>query len=211
MTLICRPSVVAAFPGFTERFEGFTLYPYQDVKGLVTVGVGCLIDPLESALPLPWVGPDGARLTPEEVARQWTALKGDSSLKGRPAGYQAQFTTMRLTHAAVADLVDQHLAVNDAFLDRRFDWYRAAPADAQLGVLSMAYAMGPGFHFPKFAAACEAGDWATAAKECRIDTTGNPGVAPRNNENAKLFQNAYAVARNGWDGGTLCWPTRLTA
>lgn len=211
MTLACRPAVSAAFPGFTERFEGFTLYPYQDVKGLVTVGVGCLIDPLEAALPLPWVNQhDGSAMPPEEVARQWTALKGDPSLKGRTAGYQAAFTTMRLTHATVDDLVQQHLAVNDTFLDRRFAWYRSAPADAQLGALSMAYAMGPAFQFPKFEAACEDDDWATAAKECRIDTTGNPGVATRNSANALLFSNAYAVAKNGWDPSTLYWPTSLT-
>lgn len=211
MTLACRPSVVDAFARFTEPLEGFVLNPYQDVRGLVTVGVGCLIDPVEAALPLPWVGPDGARLPPEEVARQWHALASDKSLKGRTAAYQAQFTTMRLTHASVSDLLDQHLAVNDAFLDRRFGWYRVAPADAQLGVLSMAYAMGPGFQFPKFEAACERGDWVTSARECRIDTTGNPGVAARNNANALLFQNANAVARNGWDPATLYWPVRLTA
>ena len=44
-----RPSVFAAFPGFITRFEGRLPFMYLDTKGLVTTGVGNLIDPLVPA------------------------------------------------------------------------------------------------------------------------------------------------------------------
>jgi hypothetical protein len=62
----------------------------------------------------------------------------------------------------------------------------------------MAWAMGPGFNFPMFQAACgkkdDAGnpapDFRAAADQCHMDETGNPGLAPRNVANKQLFLNA---------------------
>lgn len=203
--MIARPSVIATAPTFQERFEGFTQYPYADVKGLITVGVGCLIDPLtDDVTGLPWAIAD-VPVDKSEVAIQWSKLK-QSGLAGRTAGYQSQFTTIRLSHAAVNDLFDSRMAHFDAFVARRFAWYATAPGDAQLGVLSMAWAMGPAFAFPRWEAYCETGDWSGAATECRIDTTGNPGVAARNSANVVLFGNAASVVKNGWDVEAVHWP-----
>jgi hypothetical protein len=72
--------------------------------------------------------------------------------------------------------------------------------------------MGPGFasHWPKFSAACEKLDFATAAENCRMKEAGNPGVVPRNNANQKLFKNADAVLAGEADGfysrDTLYYP-----
>ena len=42
--------VRAAFLSFTTRLEGRVPYMYLDIKGLVTIGVGNLIDPVDLAL-----------------------------------------------------------------------------------------------------------------------------------------------------------------
>lgn len=39
------PSVTSFFRVFNEPLEGVVAYMYLDIKGLVTVGVGNLIDP----------------------------------------------------------------------------------------------------------------------------------------------------------------------
>lgn len=47
-------SVVDIFPSFSVPLEGEVSSMYCDVLGLITVGVGCLIDPVSMALPLAW-------------------------------------------------------------------------------------------------------------------------------------------------------------
>jgi GH24 family phage-related lysozyme (muramidase) len=49
-----RKSVSDIFAAFSTTFEGRIETMYTDVKNLVTVGVGCLIDPIETAIHLPW-------------------------------------------------------------------------------------------------------------------------------------------------------------
>jgi hypothetical protein len=224
-TLVCRPVVAAAVPGFHERFEGFTRYPYCDVKNFLTIGVGCLIDPVnDEVLSLPWEDEFGNPVGPDIVSTQLGKLK-TAGLAGRLAGYQSQFSTIRLSYAGVNTLVEKRVAIHDEFLARRFLWYAGACADAQLGVLSMAWPMGPGFQFPKFEETAAAGQWAVytqglssgkrvltggAAVECRISTVGNPGVAPRNSANQVLFENAAAVASNGWAEDQIYWPVVLS-
>ena len=72
------------------------------------------------------------------------------------------------------------------------DW----PADAQLGLLSMAWAMGPAFKFPNFQAACARQDFQAAADQCHMADGNNPGLRPRNAANRQLFLSA-AGASNG--------------
>src|SRR5580704_1499007 len=48
-------SVRDIFPNFSKQFEGRVGWMYLDVKGLVTIGVGNLIDPLPAAVGLPFV------------------------------------------------------------------------------------------------------------------------------------------------------------
>ena len=52
---LVHPSVLADWGAWTAQFEGRVAWPYLDVKGLVTVGLGCLIDPVSAALPLPFI------------------------------------------------------------------------------------------------------------------------------------------------------------
>jgi hypothetical protein len=116
-------------------------------------------------------------------------------------------------------LVLDRLTKNESFLKRQpwFINFDSWPADAQLGLLSMAWAMGPGGPggFPNFRTACQRLDFNTATPECKMNEAGNAGVAARNQANFTLFSNAAFVlagaARAGLQPPTLYYPRVLTA
>jgi GH24 family phage-related lysozyme (muramidase) len=177
-----RACVQAAFVPFITPFEGSTNWMYCDVKGLVTTGIGNLIDPFQTAIHLPWIV--GQRLaTEQEIITAWRFVKDNQDLKLQGGGAYKSLTQLRLTDKAVSDLVAKRLASMDSILCSRFYGYEFYPANAQLGILSMAWALGPNFWFPTFKAACERGDWTTAANECHISDA-NPA---RNTANKALF------------------------
>jgi len=125
-------------------------------------------------------------------------------------GYKAceAQTRLRVSDEAIADLVRQRLRGNEELLRKTFPLWETWPADAQLGVLSVAWAVGAGFapKWPRFTAACRAGDWASAQDNCRLREQGNPGVIPRNQANRLLFANALEVARQGLEPSRLYYP-----
>jgi GH24 family phage-related lysozyme (muramidase) len=197
-----RSSVAAVFFDFSKSFEGYTTFLYLDVKGLMTCGVGNLVDPIELALGLPWQD-GGVPASQADITAQWELVKSRQDMKLQGGGAFASLTTMRLTDDAVAALVQNKAASMELTLKGYFPGYDALPADAQLGVLSMAWAMGPAFPpgFPRFSAALNAQDWATCAAQCLMDATGNPGLTPRNAANQKLF-----LAAETDDPDTVSWP-----
>src|SRR5690242_21318627 len=82
-----HPSVRSQFRAFNEPFEGSVPYMYLDIKGLVTVGVGNLIDPVELATALPFrfkdkpgIGTPGALASTNQIAAEWRKLKNTKSL-----------------------------------------------------------------------------------------------------------------------------------
>ncbi|MGA3024594.1 MAG: hypothetical protein ABSF98_07485 [Bryobacteraceae bacterium] len=197
------PSVKAAFRAFNEPFEGVVPWMYLDVKGLVTVGVGNLIDPVELAVQLPFrfrAEPHVAA-SPGQIAEEWQKIKSNSALA--KAGWRAcePLTRLGLDDAAIDALIAARLTGNEASLRKKesFREFDAWPADAQLGLLSMAWALGPGGPpgFARFAAACRNLDFAAAAANCAINEQGNPGIAPRNRANRTLFRNAAVVRADG--------------
>jgi Hemopexin len=202
-------SVRDAFPGFTTRFEGTRA---ADVSRHQRPGHGRRGQPHRS-------GVDGARAafahkrdgtpaTVEEIRAEWRRVKADSSLATRGHRAAEAITELALSEAAIDDLVRTKLDANTAVLMGMFPERNDWPADARLGVLSMAWGLGAGFpaRFPRFTAAARAHDWKTAAVECHIDATGNPGVVPRNEANRQLFVNASAVEAKGLDRETLYYP-----
>ena len=103
---------------------------------------------------------------------------------------------------------------------KRQQWFQSFdtwPADAQLALLSMAWAMGPGGPggFPHFRAGCQALDFKTAAAQCQMNAAGNPGLVPRNQANVTLFSNAAIVlageAKGSFQRPTLYYPRVLTS
>lgn len=205
-----QASVRAAWHAFSEPLEGRVHSLYVDVKGLVTTGVGNLVEPVALALQLPWKHPDGKLATAAEVAEQWHRVKNDRErLKDLHYRFAAELTTIRLTDEDVDALVERKLAENEAFITR--EWLPAfpqIPADAQLAILSMAWAVGSAFNrkFPIFTAQAKAQRWWDCATLCKIREDGNPGVVPRNKANRLCFENAAAARAQGTDPSVLHWP-----
>ncbi len=209
-------SVQDAFTAFSTPLEGKVNFMYLDIKGLVTVGIGNLIDPVDKALNLPFVHKsDGSAATQDEISNEWNTLKSQPDLAQK--GYKAceAITNLMLTDDSIAQLVTTKLNLNATTLKStsEFSDMDSWPADAQLGLLSMAWAMGPGFgpSWPNFRTACAAHDWATAAANCRMNETGNPGLKPRNDADVLLFTNAAAVQTGGLDFTVLHWPSAVQA
>jgi GH24 family phage-related lysozyme (muramidase) len=228
------PVVRERFIGYTEPLEGKTSFLYLDVLGLVTISYGCLVDPVTYAMRLPFVTSTGAFASRDLIAREWQAVKrcacgeyrdprkcGWPGMKapddGRPClahrGHRAAeaITSIRLTDEGVRYVALAKLDEMATALGKRFPDFASWPADAQLATLSVAWACGAAFRFPKLDAALRAQDFATAAKECTIREAGNPGVIPRNKANRILYRNAAAVVQGvpQLDPSELYWPEVL--
>lgn len=196
-----RASVRAIFPSFTASFEGYTTYMYLDVLGNVTTGAGNLIDPMSVALTLPWKV-DGAQATAQQIANAWQTVKNRTDLERGGGDAYAALTNVRLSTSDVDILVTQRLLSDETELVRRYPSFESWPADAQLGILSMAWAMGPDFNFPEFRAAINRGDFLTAAAQCHM-SNGDPD---RNAAQAALFTAAAAVLSGGGDVNAIHGP-----
>jgi hypothetical protein len=206
-----RPSVAAYLPAFTQRFEGRTHFMYLDnhkaaddaPDPLVTTGVGNLIDPVELALRLPWKNADGALASSADVRTEWELVKSLTDMASYGGQAFSSYTSLRLSDADVDALVAGKVASNERTLLAYFPGFETFPADAQLGIHSMAWAMGAAFSpgYPKFTAAANRGDWSTAAAESTIVEN---APAARNAANKLLFLNAA----NGGNASTLYYPSK---
>ena len=203
--------VKAAFSSFQQTFEGASSCMYLDIKGLVTAAIGCLIEPLTAeVLALPWEWRiNGKPATQLEITDEWRRIKADQLLRFASPSVWQSMTALVLPPKAIDALVVKRAAAFDAILTRRFPDYPQWPSDAQLGVLSMSWAMGANFDYPHFASAALKQDFAACAKECAIGTVGNPGVIPRNAANVKLFNNAAQVIIRNMDRSKLWYPMEI--
>jgi hypothetical protein len=190
---------------------------YQDIKGLVTVGVGNLIDPVGQAkeLPFRWKNKPGLKnpgmpASKADIEAEWKKIKDDPTLALKGHRACEGITNLELSGEAIDALIAKRLQENETYLIKQanFKNFDKWPADAQMAVLSMAWAMGPGGppQFKTMAAACEKLDFDKAAANCRIDETGNPGIVPRNRADKLLFENAAAVVAAEIDFSVLYYP-----
>jgi hypothetical protein len=215
-----RPVVRQTFVPFTAPLEGVIDHLYVDVKGLVSIGIGNLVDPIQLAMNLPMVHVDGAPAGRDEIATEWLRVKNQPADDlGRTAAqlgyrYSRRVTTLHLTPEGIDRLVGGKLAQNERILATAFPEWEEWPADAQLATLSMAWAVGPMFHspnagkgyFPKLTAALRARDFRTAAVECFMPEEAHiSGLRPRNRANRVLYVNAALST----DPAVLFWPTDL--
>ena len=193
MSLIL-PEVRAGFRDFTAQFEGVVPYAYCDVKGLVTVAVGNLIDPMGAALHLPWLRADGTAADLSDITADWHRVKALGP--GHIYTHYHSPTGLHLSDEAMDDLVMSRLDADAVILVKAFPDFPSFPAPAQTAILSMAWAMGPGFPstWPHFSASVRARDWAACAANCAINSAHNAGVIPRNKADAALFLQAAAPA-----------------
>lgn len=194
-----RDDTFAEWLANTERLEGKVPWCYLDVKGLVTVGVGNLIDDpgrpggWALALRCPFVrNSDGQPANDLEIIEEWKRVKGQPDLARLGHRAAKAFTRLHLTDEGIAQIVRSKLAQNENFLRVRFTEYDTWPQTVIQAVNALAWACGAAFRFPKLEDALRERDWSTCAKECHIDAHGNPGVVPRNAWMQELFERAAA-------------------
>lgn len=201
-----RASVVESFVDWSKPFEGYTNYPYTDAHGLITTGMGNMIDsgsvggacgagtstpcgsptPTAAARALPW--------SPNNIDADWAALKAAWPKVQSTAGQS--LTSSRLSKDAIVSLVSEKMKANDQYIMAHLPSFAHAPADAQLAVHSMSWAMGPAFtgSWTGFRTAFEAGDYASAAAQSHMQGV---GIDMRNMANKLLLLNAATVKALG--------------
>ena len=218
-----RQAVQDNLLSFNSRFEGSCTWMYLDVKGLVTTGVGDLIDSPGAALALDWAHVDGTPASVPEVQAAWAQVKGAQALRMLGGGHFAQLTSIRLTPAGLLKAVSSRRDLDWAHLLARFPNLPTWPADAQMGVLSIAWAAGAAWRAPHFdlaavhpfCAPAAAEDYIGMAREGWLneDAGGvhNAGLHPRNLANQTLFMNADRVVNGrGYDPESFYYPQTLT-
>jgi hypothetical protein len=201
-------SVQDAFFPMSKRFEGYLPFMYVDIKGLVTTGMGNLIDPVENALNLPWKHSDGSPASQQEIMAAFNTVK-HSGMNMAGGGNQGRLTNIRLDEDGIRQLISMKLTNNETILRHRIPKWDSLPADVQLVLLSMAWAMGPSFVYPKFLSYINQAvpDFKAAASECYMPDnpqrslayppTTNPGLRPRNLTNRQLLLNADQAVSSG--------------
>ena len=204
---------------FNEPLEGVLPFMYLDIKGLVTTGMGNLIDASRGTAPtdeereashnlaanISWLTADGASASFDDIAAEWDSVKARTDLAPLGGGHFAPpVTSLHIEDDEIRRIVDEKLSQNEDFLTRRqeFSDFATWPADAQFGLLSMAWALGPAFRFPKFQNHVANRNWEGAAEEC----TFGPHIGTidrRNAMNQECFHNATRSEQEGLDPSVL--------
>lgn len=205
-----RQSVREHWIAFNQRLEGRFPHMYLDVRGYVTTGIGNKSDATTASLSAPtdpersashdlaqqlaWMTDDGRPAADDQIDSEWNLVKSRMDLAPQGARSFRPLTSLRLTNDEIdrivfekVDEMERHLKIRPEFHDFE-NW----PADAELWLLSMAWAIGPAFNIPHFQSRVAAGNWDQAAAECRIQP--NIGtIALRNDRDQQLFRNAAQV------------------
>ncbi len=161
-------------------FEGYVRQMYLDDRGLVSTGVGYLIDSVDDAARLQWVRiaadgrSDGPSASRKEVEEEWKRVKTQQQWKGIGGGNfiaKARATQPPIiTLQMAATEVDRTFMAMLNGLERTmketpggfFQDYENFPADAQLGILSHLWANGANnLHkrWPNFCRLCKERKW----------------------------------------------------
>lgn len=197
------------YHAFSAPLEGRVPTMYCDCLGLITTGVGNLINTLTQAEALPWKLSDGSPAPLESVRADWHKLHDNAQYYAKRAWFVYSKTMLcHLDEAGIDALVRRTLASNEAIIKKRFPEWDSFPADAQLAIMSIAWAVGAGFYqkFGNLAKCIGAQDWEGCVATCKIREDGNPGVVPRNAKNRFCFHNAALVKTHGVDTSVLYWP-----
>jgi GH24 family phage-related lysozyme (muramidase) len=162
---------------------------YLDVKGLVTVGTGHLLETPEEAATLPFIArASGLPAAPSVIEFNWQLVK-----RAKPAmlaSYYRRFTSIELRPAAIDQLLITDIEVHwQGVLTVRPEC-AGFPEPAQQIVAEMAFALGVGglLAYKKMLGAMARGDWDTAAFESHRSDM----LAWRNDEMAKLIRSIPA-------------------
>jgi hypothetical protein len=209
MEMHMHDSVRRAFISFAARFDGRVGWMYLDILGLVTTAVAISIDPIEMAIDLPFVHKsDGRPASADEIHAEWLTIKAESSLVELGCMACRERTSLCLSDSEIDSLAMARLIQNERILRYHFVVWDHWPADAQLGMLSLAWVLGGDFAgvLPKFTAACLDEDWRAAASNCALREWGEPRTNLRNEANAGLFRSAALAAEARLNPGILLGP-----
>lgn len=203
------PEVVREFVRHirTPGQEGYTHHMYLDIRHKVTVGAGNMLPTPEAAARLAFVvRRTGQPATDQQIMAEWTTVHENRT--GIPPGARGfyRITALDLPDEEIERIIPEALERFAAELKTSssyagFDnWH----ADAQLGVLLMAYALGSGalLGWRKFRAACAREDWRGAFAESHWTTQ-------RPSKRAALktcFFNADLAQMLGYARNTLFFP-----
>jgi GH24 family phage-related lysozyme (muramidase) len=215
------PSVQQNLLGFLGKFEGRGVrWPYIDTLGYVTTGIGYLINSIDAAQRLPWKRQDGSPADPAEIADAWNAVAsqrtqpvgqeqiGSVAMQGGASQAMQALTNIRLTQEDVDRLAMDRALEFEKKLVTYFPAWNHLPADGQMLILSMAWALGPAFppKFPSFTKAVNTGDFDTA----RAEDSWQHENADRKAANDLLASNASGVLRGNGNLSTLFWPNQFS-
>ena len=219
------------FWNFTEPLEGGfaadCMFMVQDLQvatgmGITFKGKGDRNGGLAMAVALEWVfKPEhpkaNQKCDPSDIARDYDVVLGMEELGRQGPGHLAEWkrvTNCRITKDGLRDGVRNRVIFNINFIKTQrkigppignFDTF---PADAQLCVVSLTWAIGNEFGFPKFCAACRKADWFEAANECTLSN--KEGTLPRRSREQQLMMhNAGCTALGLGDPDKLHFPGRL--
>lgn len=203
---------------FLHQQEGTSQSMYLDGLGTVRVGSGLQIDPLSMALRLPFVHRSGGNTaTPSEIEEAWQRVKDQGRRRERhfvrhrgpaalsPADLMLPLDLLQALSARRLERMTAAMAQMTPEFRRFEEW----PADAQLALIGMGWALGPGFArhggWPGLRAACAAQDFKLAAAQCGISQSS----VRRNQAHRHLFANAGNVLLGQERVERLFYPTIL--
>lgn len=219
-----QPGLASQWQTITGKFEGAGLnYMYTDGIGCVTTGYGNLIDcaatnssgkvdctgcstPPVSATSLGWLrNSTGVLASPTEVVGEWQTVKNGGAKYASTNA--AKVTTLHLSADTIQTLFNSVTASDEAAIRKFIPKYDSLPADAQLALLSMAWAEGTAglASFKTLVNAVNASppDFNTAANESHMQGV---GIDARNAMDKLAFQNAAVVLQKNLDPSALYWP-----
>ena len=222
-----KQSVADGLPTIFARWEGPRLpFMYLDVKGIVTCATGNALFSEAAADALSWAHPDGTPCSKAEVDAAYELVK--AAWPGVQSTACARLTAIRLTPSAITSLIDRTIAQDWGYLVAEFPGCADWPADAQLMVLSSAWAWGSGFpgvwdrsdpvtaRGTKFKSLLSVPPEFVFAAQVVLDASAheetiNPGIIPRDRAEVVMLQNAGAVAAAGADPSVLWYPNTFQA
>lgn len=200
------PAVRSTFPRWSVQFEGREPQMYLDqhrnpktkkLDPIVTTAIGNALLTVGAAQMLPWQRPDGTHATADEIAVAYALVRARKDLALHGGGAFRKVTTLRLSNDAIDALVASKLADIEHELLPHFPGFLRLPADAQMVVCSMSWAMGVAkliAEFPICCAAINAEDFRVAAAECHMQELGQPrAFRLRNIADELLLKAAQAV------------------
>jgi GH24 family phage-related lysozyme (muramidase) len=154
--------------------EGYCTWPYLDTRGLMTTGIGNLVEDPEAFLALPWRHIDASQLaTRAEKLEAYKAVKAVFE-PNKPARAYRAVCDLRLADDDVCDLTNER--IEREFLPgirKLLADFDDMPEPAKRGIMDMAYNLG--VHglskFTHFLEACRFSNWKEAAKQCRVSSS----------------------------------------